>query len=86
MHFVYYKQNGEWHYNLLGTTVDEEEIAGSGIRYIEDQGQTHRFTGEWSIDGDRLDPLRDTYRRLGDRKIVLLSGVNIMHLIDRSVW
>jgi len=33
-----------------------------------------------------LDPLRDTYRRLGDRKIVLLSGVNIMHLIDRSVW
>jgi hypothetical protein len=66
MHFIYYKQNGEWHYNLLGTTVDEEEIAGSGIRYIEDQGQTQRFTGEWSIDGEMLDPLRDSFRRLGD--------------------
>ena len=66
MQFVYYKDNGEWNYRLTGTTVDGKEIDGAGIRYIEDQGQTHRFTGEWSIDGEMLDPLRDSFRRLGD--------------------
>ncbi len=66
MHFVFYKENGEWNYMLTGTTVDGKTIEGAGIRYITDRGQTHRFSGEWFIDGEKLDPLRDSFRRLGD--------------------
>ena len=63
---IIYKENGEWNYNVMGSTGDGEEITGSAIRYISDQGQTHRWIGEWFIDGEKLDPLRDTYRRIGD--------------------
>ena len=61
-----YKENGEWNYKITGSTGDGKEITGSAIRYISDQGQTHRWTGEWFLDGEKLDPLRDTYRRIGD--------------------
>ena len=63
---IIYKENGEWNYKVMGSTGDGEEITGSAIRYISDQGQTHRWIGEWFIDGEKLDPLRDTYRRIGD--------------------
>ena len=63
---IIYKENGEWNYQIMGSTGDGKEITGSAIRYISDQGQTHRWTGEWFIDGEKLDPLRDTYRRLGN--------------------
>ena len=63
---IIYKENGEWNYQIMGSTGDGKEITGSAIRYISDQGQTHRWIGEWFVDGEKLDPLRDTYRRLGD--------------------
>ena len=61
-----YKKDGEWNYKIMGSTGEGQEITGSAIRYISDQGQTHRWIGEMFIDGERLDPLRDTYRRIGD--------------------
>ena len=63
---IIYKDNGEWNYKVMGSTADGKELTGSAIRYISDQGQTHRWTGEWFLDGEKLDPLRDTYRRIGD--------------------
>ena len=65
VHYIY-KDNGEWNYKITGSTGDGKEITGSAIRYISDQGQTHRWIGEMFIDGEELDPLRDTYRRIGD--------------------
>ena len=63
---VIYKENGEWNYKITGSTGDGKEITGSAIRYISDQGQTHRWIGEMFIDGEELDPLRDSFRRIGD--------------------
>ena len=63
---VIYKENGEWNYKITGSTGDGKEITGSAIRYISDQGQTHRWIGEMFIDGEELDPLRDSFRRMGD--------------------
>ena len=65
IHYIY-KDNGEWNYKITGSTGDGKEITGSAIRYISDQGQTHRWIGEMFIEGEDLDPLRDTYRRIGD--------------------
>ena len=65
IHYIY-KNNGEWNYKITGSTGDGKEITGSAIRYISDQGQTHRWVGEMFIDGEDLDPLRDTFRRIGD--------------------
>ena len=65
IHYIY-KNNGEWNYKITGSTGNGKEITGSAIRYISDQGKTHRFIGEMFIDGEDLDPLRDTYRRVGD--------------------
>jgi len=61
-----YKENGEWNYKITGSTGDGKEITGSAIRYISDQGQTQRYIGEMFIDGEELDPLRDSFRRIGD--------------------
>ena len=61
-----YKENGEWNYKITGSTGDGKEITGSAIRYISDQGQTHRWVGEMFIDGEDLDPLRDSFRRIGN--------------------
>ena len=61
-----YKENGEWNYKITGSTGDGKEITGSAIRYISDQGQTQRYSGEMFIDGEELDPLRDSFRRIGD--------------------
>ena len=61
-----YKENGEWNYKITGSTGDGKEITGSAIRYISDQGQVQRYTGEMFIDGEDLDPLRDSFRRIGD--------------------
>jgi 23S rRNA pseudouridine2605 synthase len=58
--------DGEWNYKIMGSTGEGKEITGSAIRYISDEGQTHKWIGEMFIDGERLDPLRDTYRRIGD--------------------
>ena len=63
---VIYKENGEWNYKITGSTGDGKEITGSAIRYISDQGQAQRYTGEMFIDGEDLDPLRDSFRRIGD--------------------
>ncbi|MDP6095367.1 MAG: hypothetical protein QGG67_05160 [Gammaproteobacteria bacterium] len=63
---IIYKENDEWNYNIMGSTGDGKEITGSAIRYISDQGQTHRWLGEMFIDGEKLDPLRDSFRRIGD--------------------
>ena len=63
---VIYKENGEWNYKITGSTGDGKEITGSAIRYISDQGQAQRYTGEMFIDGEELDPLRDSFRRIGD--------------------
>ena len=63
---VIYKENGEWNYKITGSTGDGKEITGSAIRYISDQGQTHRWIGEMFIDGEELAPLRDSFRRIGD--------------------
>ena len=65
VHYIY-KNNGEWNYKITGSTGDGKEVTGSAIRYISDQGQTHRWIGEMFIEGEDLDPLRDTYRRIGD--------------------
>ena len=65
IHYIY-KNNGEWNYKITGSTGNGKEITGSAIRYISDQGKTHRWIGEMFIDGEDLDPLRDTYRRVGD--------------------
>ncbi len=61
-----YKENGEWNYKITGSTGDGKEITGSAIRYISDQEQTQRYIGEMFIDGEELDPLRDSFRRIGD--------------------
>ena len=61
-----YKNDGEWNYKIMGSTGEGKEITGSAIRYISDEGQTHKWIGEMFIDGEMLDPLRDTYRRIGD--------------------
>jgi hypothetical protein len=63
---IIYKEGREWNVKVMGSTGDGKEITGSSIRYISDQGQTHRMVGQWFIDGEPLDPLRDTYRRIGD--------------------
>ncbi len=63
---VIYKENGEWNYKITGSTGGGKAITGSAIRYISDQGQTHRWIGEMFIDGEELDPLRDSFRRIGD--------------------
>ncbi|MDE0745819.1 MAG: hypothetical protein OSB66_08815, partial [SAR202 cluster bacterium] len=63
---IIYKENGEWNYKITGSTGDGKEITGSAIRYISDQGQTQRWIGEMFIDGEELDPLRDSFRRIGD--------------------
>ena len=65
IHYIY-KNNGEWNYKITGSTGNGKEITGSAVRYISDQGQTHQWVGEMFIDGEDLDPLRDTYRRVGD--------------------
>ena len=65
VHYIY-KNNGEWNYKITGSTGDGKEVTGSAIRYISDGGQTHRWVGEMFIDGEDLDPLRDTFRRIGD--------------------
>ena len=63
---IIYREGGERNFKVMGSTGDGKEITGSAIRYISDQGQTHRWLGQWFIDGEQLDPLRDTYRRIGD--------------------
>ncbi len=65
VHYIY-KYGGEWNYKITGSTGDGKEVTGSAVRYISDQGQTHRWIGEMFIEGEDLDPLRDTYRRIGD--------------------
>jgi len=64
-HLVY-KKDGEWHYHTTGSTGDGQEITGSSIRHLSDDGKTQRWMGLWKIDGKALDPLRDVYRRIGD--------------------
>jgi hypothetical protein len=61
-----YKKDGEWNYKSKGSTGEKKEITGSAIRYISDEGQLHKWIGQMFIDGERLDPLRDTYHRNGD--------------------
>ena len=61
-----YKKDGKWHYKTSGSTGEGKKITGSSIRHISDDGKTHRWLGTWEIDGNKLDPLRHVFRRIGD--------------------
>jgi len=61
-----YKKDAEWNYKIMESTGEGKKITGSAIRYIADEGQLHKWIGKIFIDGERLDPLRDTFCRIGD--------------------
>ena len=65
VHLIYI-EIGEWNNKITCSTGDGKVVTGSAIRYISDQGQAHRWIGEMFIDGEELDPLRDSFRRIGD--------------------
>ncbi len=64
-HLVY-KHDGDWHVQTTGSTSDGKKISGHSIRSFTDKGKTQRWSGTWTIDGKKLDPLRDVFRRLDD--------------------
>ena len=59
-----YKHDGEWHVQTTGSTSEGKKIAGTSVRTFSDKGKTQRWSGAWEIDGKKLDPLRDVFRRL----------------------
>ena len=61
-----YKHDGAWHVQTTGSTADGKKISGTSIRSFSDKGKTQRWSGTWSIDGKKLDPLRDVFRRLDE--------------------
>ena len=61
-----YKHDGAWHVQTIGSTADGKKISGTSIRSFSDKGKTQRWSGTWSIDGKKLDPLRDVFRRLDE--------------------
>ena len=61
-----YKHDGAWHVQTTGSTADGKKISGTSIRSFSDKGKTQRWSGAWSIDGKKLDPLRDVFRRLDE--------------------
>lgn len=54
---------------MLGVEIGEIPA----IRYSADEWQTHEWSGAMFIDGERLAPLRDTYRRVGDCLLELIA-------------
>ena len=61
-----FQRNGEWTYHVSGSTGDGKEITGWAKRVFTDDGKQHRWVGQWEIDGIALDPLRDSFRRIGN--------------------
>jgi hypothetical protein len=49
-----------------GSMPDGKQIDGDVTLTISDDGKTHTWTGEWTVDGVKTDQVRDVYRRLAD--------------------
>ena len=61
-----YKKDGEWNYLVSGSTGEAKKIAGTAKRVFSEDGQTNSWLGQWQVDGVPLDPLRDSFQRIGD--------------------
>ena len=61
-----YKKDGEWNYLVSGSTGEAKKITGTAKRVFSEDGQTNRWLGQWQVDGVALDPLRDSFQRIGD--------------------
>ena len=61
-----YKKNGEWTYRVSGSTGDGDSITGTATREFSADGQRNQWLGQWKVNGVELDPLRDSFQRIGD--------------------
>ena len=61
-----YKKDGEWTYHVSGSTGDGEAITGTAKREFSADGQRNKWLGQWKVNGVELDPLRDSFQRIGD--------------------
>ena len=61
-----YLKDGDWAYKVSGSTGEGKAITGVATREFSDDGQANKWLGQWEVDGEPLDPLRDSFQRLGD--------------------
>jgi hypothetical protein len=48
-----------------GSNPDGSKIVGNSVINISDDGNTHRMSGSTTVGGEKVDELRDVWRRLG---------------------
>lgn len=62
---IIFRKDGKWMSKSTGSNPDGSEIVGNSVINISDDGKTHRMSGSTTIGGEKVDELRDVWRRLG---------------------
>jgi hypothetical protein len=63
---TYFKRDGKWVMNCLGSNPDGAEILGEFTLNISDKGKTHKWRGSSTIGGEKADDLQDVWRKVTD--------------------
>lgn len=62
--YVYYKKDGVWHYTSSGSLSDGSKTEGKFKIDITDGGNTHIRSGIGTVNGEKMAPYKDIWRRV----------------------
>ena len=61
---IIYKKGKDWMSQVTGSLADGKKIRGELTLTISDEGNTHTWTGQLTVGGEKADPLHDVWRRV----------------------
>lgn len=61
---VVYKKGEQWVNKLNGSLPDGKKIVGELVVTVSDDGDTHTWTGQLTVGGEKADPVHDVWRRV----------------------
>ena len=66
-HATFWKDGNDWQFQQTGSEADGSRVISNGRVTVTESGKVHTWTGDTSIDGKPVAPLRDVFRRVTDQ-------------------
>lgn len=63
---IFYKKDGKWFQQAVGSNPDGTKLEGQFTLNISDDGNTHRWRGTGTIGGKEADEIKDVWRRVAE--------------------